>query len=61
LWHHSPRKWARAMSTLKGSRRGLNCSRLRYRKQKILKRRRMSPCKKRYRTRSLQKLVKMSR
>ena len=55
MWHHSPRKWARAMSTLKGSRRGLNCSRLRYRKQKILKRRRMSPCKKRNRIRSLKK------
>jgi hypothetical protein len=49
------------MNTLKGSKRGLNCSRLRYRKLKTLKRRRISPCKKRSWIRSLQKLVKMSR
>jgi len=43
------------MSTLKGSRRGLNCSRLRYMKPKTLKRRRIFPFKKIKRARILKK------
>ena len=50
---NSPRRWARTMSTLKGSRRGSTCSNMRYMKPKTLKRRRIFPIKQIKRTRIL--------